>query len=425
MITYPKKWHKTEKYLAYDHLEKHSGFLHKMSDLDTLCREAVLANRIPVLSKNFLLSEFHNPAGSIPSSWERYWDLKETTAYIYRYYLFSKQMVYQTNYSIPVLWLDDIDDWIDKKSYRSLMTERLINSGLDECELIYRKLSGRWRPGAFHKIYTTQSNKEFLKEFYQLIRYGYWEEICFHRQPSLEVWTVVDDIVRQLGTDFWAMHIRRSDVLYHPHRPHTRHASYIPWVMANLKCARLDSSTPLFLMTDERDPVYLTPLQKKFNVIQATDFESYRNLASKYKDDNFLCFHIERLIFQQAKRRYKNIGCFCSEYEFVHFPKPMLIKFNQLPPYSSLSDDCELKYISYLSLERRSLKRETPIEKKSLKNILTIKKKWPYTPLSKDPYINQGVNRVLQRSLLIKYGFAQIILHLRLGLRRCLEKAKA
>ena len=417
MIVYPKKWHKTEKYLAYDHLAGHSGFLHKMSDLDTLCREAVLTNRIPALSKNFTLSEFHNPAGPISSSWERYWDLTETTAYIYRYYPFSKQMIYQTNYSIPVLWLEDIDNWIDKKSYRSLTIERLINSGLDECELIYRKLSGRWRPGAFHRIYATQSDKERLKELYQLIRYGHWEEICFHRKPSLEVGTVVDDIVRQLGADFWAIHIRRSDVLYHPYRPHSRHASYMPWVIANLKCARLDNNIPLFLMTDERDPAYLVPLQKEFSVVRAADFKSYRNLSSKYEDDNFLCFHIERLIFQRAKRRYKNIGCFCSEYEFIHFPKPMLTKLNRLPSYSSLSGNCELKCISYLSLERRSPRREPIIEKKSLTNILTIEKKWPYRPLSKYSYINKIANKLLQRLLLLKYSFARGMLYLKFVLR--------
>ena len=389
MIGYPKSWRETKKYLAYDHLTYNSsgdshGFLHQWTELNAICLDAILANRIPVLPRNLTLSKFHNPAGSLLSSWDRYWDLKETKFILYYFYPFSGKIVHQATYSVPVFWVDDIKDWISKKSHKVVSTEVPTDLSSIECELVYRRLSSPslWSQH-FKKIRSGYFTYRKVKKYYQLMRYQYLEKAFFHRKPSPEVWAVVADIVKQLGSGFWAIHIRRNDLLNNPIYPHSKYASNISWITANLECTGLNKETVLFLMTDERDSSYLLSLQEKFNIVRATDFMSYKNLTAKYPGDNFLCFHIERLIYMHAKRRYRTATHSSGAFEFISFLEPVYEKLNYLPPYHPLPVNCKKKYFSYLSLERKH----------------RLLNQWPAL-------------------LPLRYSFAQNILHFRLKLNQ-------
>ena len=403
-ITYPKIWKETKKYLAYESRPNYSGFLHQWADLDIVCLEAALTNRIPVLSKKLTLPSHHNPAGPALSSWERYWDIEETKIYIYRYYPFSKRIIHQTTYPIPVLWIDDLSGWISKKSHKIVSTEALQDSCLAECELIYRKLPSHKWPSYFDGIQSTNLTHIIIKKIYQLARYGYLEKAFFHRKPSSEIWAVVVDIVKQLEANFWAIHIRRNDTLVGSvasSYPHAKYASNIPWIVANLNCAGLNKNTPIFLMTDERNPLYLSALEKKLNIIHASDFKAYQNLVEKYPDDNFLCFQIERLIYLHAKRRYRTATYWGEVFEFTPFPEPICEILNHLPPHYPLPVDRKRKYFSYLSLEGN----------------YNHKIKWELARL----YFKLAAHPLSKRSpslLSLRYSLAQKILQLRLKLRR-------
>ena len=385
MIIYPKSWNKTKKYLTYGHLSNKPGFLHQSANLNTVCLEATLANRIPVLSKKFTLSKIHNPAGSISSSWDRYWDLKKTKAYIYRYYPFPKHVIHQATYSVPTLWLDDLSDWMSKNPHRVTSAKELIKAD-DTCKVIYRKPSVSIWSWSLRDFQPSSLGDKVTKKLYKLIQYGYSEQIFFHRKPSVEVWAVVDDIIKQLGSNFWAIHIRRNDVLKRHSPLQTKHASNMSWVIGNLKVARMDRNTPLFVMTDEQDSSYLLPLQEEFNIIRATDFKSYKKIITKYPNDNFLCFCIERLIYLQARRRYKTAAYRGEAFEFMPFLKPVYERLNYLPPYCPLPVNCKKRYFSCLSLERK----------------YRLSNKWPAL-------------------LSLKYRFAQRVIHLRLSLSRRLD----
>ena len=355
MTIYPKTWRETNKYLTYGHFPPNPGLSHQVSNLSTVCMEAVRTNRIPVFSKKFTLSKIHNPAGPVLSSWDRYMDITKTMAYIYRYYPFSKQIILQAIYPIPVLWLADLDGWIDRKYHRTIFKEILRDSDLNEDELIYRKPATDWWTFDFPESQYNRTKGKIAKKAVQLAHNNYEERIFFHRRPSAEVSAVVDNIVKKIGKNFWAIHIRRNDVLTNSGRAyvHAAYASNISWISVNLKCALLDKDTPIFLMTDEKDPLYSFDLQEKFNVVRAADFNSYKNLIAKYPDDNFLCFYIEKLIYTHAKRRYKTAIHSGEEFEFISFPDPAYKKLNFLPPHYPLPVNCKKKYLSYLSLEKK------------------------------------------------------------------------
>ena len=172
--------------------------------------------------------------------------------------------------------------------------------------------------------------------------------------------------------------------------------------MANLECAGLDENTPLFLMTDEKDSSYLLPLQGKFNVIRANDFKSYTNLIAKYPDDNFLHFYVERLISYHAKRPYTTSKPYSKTVHFINFKKPMAIQFNNLAPHDQLPVNCEGKYYSYLPLKKK-------------RNYFKII--W----LSDLIFSIKGGHKLSLILIHLKYTFAQNMLHLRVGLRRCLQ----
>ena len=384
MINYPESWRKTEKYLAYDHLTNSPGFLHQLAELNAVCLDAIRANRIPVLPRKLILSRPHNPFNSFLSSWDRYWDLEETIFILYRYYPFSKRALQQATYTVPILWVDNISNWIKEKPHKIISTEVLTNSNLTEYKLIYRKIPSSilWSQH-FNDIQCGDLTYRMIQKNYQLIRYQYVEKAFFHRKPSSEVWAVVVDIVKQLGEDFWAIHIRRNDLLTNPYQPHSGYASNMSWIITNLKCAELNKNTAVFLMTDEQDSSYTLPLQEKFNIIRAEDFKIYKDLIAKYPDDNFLCFHVERLVYMHAKRRYKTATHFDGAFEFIPFPKPVYTKINYYPPHYPLPTGRKGRYFSYLSLERKN----------------KLLNKWPTL-------------------LPLRYTFAQNMLQLRLGLGR-------
>ena len=410
MSIYPKTWLETKKYLTYGHLPSDPGFTHQRGNLNIVCLEAVLTKRIPVLSKNLTLSVTHNPAGPVLSSWDRYFDISKTTAHIYHYYPFTKQMIHQVTYTIPVLWVDDLDDYISRKFHKVIFRESLKNPDLDKYELIHRKPTNTWWSADSPIGRYNQSKQESNKEVFQLTRDKYQEKIFFHRKPTIEIWAVVNDIVEQLGGDFWAIHIRRNDMLNQPNS-HGACASNVPWIITNLECASLDKHTPIFLMTDEKDPLYLLPLQKKFNIVRASDFKSYQNICDKYLDDNFLCFWIESLVFFHAKRRYqtdkfsgRDIG-----YKFMHFLQPKLEKYNYLPPHYPLPTKNKEKYFSDLSLKRKGWFLNKWLKKSPL-----------FFP-RKYRFMERVVNKI-SLFLPLKYKFIKNLLRLRLSLNRQSKK---
>ena len=374
-----------ERYLTYGPLEGEYGFLHQWNNIHAVIKESWSYKRTAVLPKNVYLSKFHNFSGGMWSSWDRYWDISELDIYTYQSirFLFSKQIKFKKKSTLSILWLNDIKKWLSERPHKMIIRESLkeITGEIAQVNVLYRQPSHIvWAhniPAVKNGFFNNLGRR--IKLFPNRVR----GITLIHAKPASEVGAVVSDIVGQLGQDFWAIHIRRNDVLEHPNHMHSIYASAMPWVIANLKCARLAHTIPIFLMTDEKKSSYLLPLQKKFKIVRVTDFESFQNLFAKYPSDNFLRFHIEKLIFDQAKRRYKTATYWGEKLEAISYPKPAVRKLNFLPPHYPISTGSEEKYFSYLSLEKKN--------------------KW----LDKWPSL-----------LLARYHFAQKMLGLRLSLRR-------
>ena len=349
---------KRKKYLTFGSSLKGPGFLHLWANICAVCIEALYYKRIPVLSPKLYMHKNYSLVGDgLWSSWDRYWDISELNIFTYKiiYSLFYKRVEFKKKSAFPVLWVDDIERWLSENNYK-IIAEKLSGEEADEtsqANILYHKSSARvWG----NVISTKEPNKKLskiLKKIPKIFIKSTQDVICIHAKPTPEIWAVVDDIVKQLGVDFWAIHIRRNDVLTNRAYIHSAHASNIPWIVTNLKCAKLNKNIPVFVMTDEKDPFFLLPLQKIYNIIRANNFNSYQKLIAKYPGDNFLCFHIERLIYLHAKRRYKTATYWGESLEFMPFLEPQLEKLNHLPPHYPLPANCTKRYFSYLSLERK------------------------------------------------------------------------
>ena len=413
------------RYLTYGAFPNRFGFIHLWYNVEIVCLESLYHKRAPVLPRTLYLPETHNPTGGMWSSWDKYWDMDELNVYIYQYTrcLFREHIKLENKITLPALWLNDIETWLNTREHKMIteklpqletwlntrdyntVTEKLqqkIETKIAQSTILYRKpWQGWWgayppaskREGMFVKkikkiILLSAKPTRLLAKLVPRRAYARLKPTFIHLKPTSEVWTVVDDIVKRLGSDFWAIHIRRNDVLKHL-QSHALYASNLSWVTANLECARLKKNMPLFLMTDEQDPLYLLPLEKKFNIIRANDFKSFQNLIVKYPNDNFLYFHVERLVFLHAKRRYKTVEYFGKKLDFMPFQKPRLDKVKYLPPHCFLPANCEEKYFSSFSLKHK----------------YKILNKWPFL-------------------IPLRYSFAQSMLHFRLGLRRRFEQVK-
>ena len=343
-----------KRYLTYGPSENRPGFMHLWANICAVCTESLYHKRIPVLSSKLSLPKKHNPRRSEQwSSWSRYWDISELNAYTYKVVnsFFYQHIKVKEQLTLPILWVDDIEKWLANKEHRIINQEsaKEIKNEIIQASILYRKpYNLMWANTTTGRI----SVRDRIRTFRLAIK-PVRHMTFIHAKPAPEIWAVVDDIVGQLGTDFWAIHIRRNDVLTNRSYIHSIYASNIPWIVTNLECANLNKDFPVFLMTDERDTSYLLPLQKRFNIIRANDFKSYQNLIAKYPGDNFLCFHIERLIYLHAKRRYKTVAYWGETFEFMPFPEPRLEKVNYLPPHYPLPINCRGKYFSYLALERK------------------------------------------------------------------------
>ena len=349
-----------ERYLTYGPLDGKRGFLHQWNNICITCTESLYNKRIPVLPRIFTLPESHNPAGSIDTHWDRYWDIENMRAGIFRYT--SSDKILDANFfPFYCLWVDDVEDWLSKKSHKIIETRSLRHNPFKDqsvkmSEILYIKPHTRlWR-----LINSDHEGKQILKRnFLEKVtrRLKHHDitskEIFIAASPSREVCEVVEDIVAHLGKHFWALHVRRGDLLVAPRMqmkyPHAPYASSIPWILANLECSGLSKDTPIFLMTDERKPGYFDALYKKFNIMQATDFESFRKASAFYPKDNFFRYHIERQVYLQAARRYRTATYYGRKLEFSLWPERQVRFVHELPPHAPMPAHRRGAYLSYLS----------------------------------------------------------------------------
>ncbi|XP_065892994.1 uncharacterized protein [Dysidea avara] len=120
-----------------------------------------------------------------------------------------------------------------------------------------------------------------------------WVIKHFRYGPSVHA--IVDKIVRRIGSEFNAIHVRRTD---HPARKFP-----VDYWLASLETANCTTDVPLYVATDERDRRYFDPFKEKgYKLHWASDFHNLLHFdVSPDVVKDFTSIH-EQLLCEQAAK---------------------------------------------------------------------------------------------------------------------------
>jgi len=123
--------------------------------------------------------------------------------------------------------------------------------------------------------------------------------------PSPEVAELAGEIIRQLPPDYYAVHIRRGDMLQI--NPCLKTLTSPKAVSRALAQAGVVPDAPLYLMSDEKNRRWLQALRKQWpGMLHYTDFPRLVELvhAPRKEADNYFLFCVEQQILQHAAKAF-------------------------------------------------------------------------------------------------------------------------
>ena len=313
-----KNYSGTVGYLTYGPAVQEAGMKHQWNNIKAVCREAVACGRCVVADLKVHIPTLHNSHGKSVAGWDRYWDLSSIRACTF----LNRQV---RSVPLNIIWEKNIEEWLSNNNQHSLQSYEIIGDCHSEKKFLHRQIAEpSW---SNNRIPLTADQLLSLNK--QLGAVGQENDIIIEARPSDAVRSAVKDIIQAIGSDYWGIHIRRNDFLYR--YAGAEKVSSSTWIIANLISAGLTKHTPLFVMTDEKDPAYLSSLRKQFRVVTFWDFPSGHDLAEKYPGDDFIVYHTERQIWMQAHRLYK---CPYEAFDYNRF-------------FHSLDDDVQLQHVQY------------------------------------------------------------------------------
>ena len=121
--------------------------------------------------------------------------------------------------------------------------------------------------------------------------------------PSAEVVRLARPVIDQLGAHgagFAAVHVRRGDRL---HGWQWRRRTSFTHVSRMLRRFGVDAETPVYVLSDERDPRYWAQMQSRCRLRRYWDFQELADLVSTangLEPDNYLLFEVEKEILRHA-----------------------------------------------------------------------------------------------------------------------------
>ena len=130
--------------------------------------------------------------------------------------------------------------------------------------------------------------------------------VSFAMRPSARVRQLAAPVLAALRArwpeGFVAVHVRRGDRLFGPIRWFTRP----PGVRRRLRALGVRDGSPLFLLTDERDPGFRRALVRDFEVAASADFPALAALVDPGAGglpDNYLLYEVEKAVMRGARVR--------------------------------------------------------------------------------------------------------------------------
>lgn len=118
-------------------------------------------------------------------------------------------------------------------------------------------------------------------------------------RPSRRIVELAQAVIRQLG-DYCAVHVRRDDMLEMTDRYPNLDRDTQPDRIGETLARVLEPGAAVYIMTNERDKSFFTPLKSRFRLQQYFDFPELNELVSGPEPDNFLLFEVEKKIFEAA-----------------------------------------------------------------------------------------------------------------------------
>ena len=262
-------------YLRYDDPQRTSaGIGHWLTNLKCLALEAARLRRVAILP-SLVLSEKHNFGVHRDWRWETYFDLG------------AAQLVNIVTGRSRAAPITDRAPPCD--SSLTLAPREPAPRCARSVQLIVRRVEGYYPPCVPRSLLPN------------------WVRLSV--PPSTTVTDLVEPVVRRLLSHprgYVAIHIRRGD--------RARLPTYAPWaeattpdrVRAKLREHGVGRETPVYVMSDERDPAYWAALRECCRMYRYRDFRELSAVVArvgKNAPDNYLLFVAEREIMRHARFR--------------------------------------------------------------------------------------------------------------------------
>lgn len=258
-----------ERYLMYCEWVGSAGIGHLRSNLHSNMRDAFRLGRVCVITKTPNLSKIHNHNVSLRSPWTKYIDFEKTLFPKGFQYVFDETFIQTQSFALREILVIQATHQVTEAENTKY---RLIIRDLRHCQL--------------YRITVPWINQQSSMK----IRF------C----PSKIVMNEAEIVLKQLPSEFVALHIRRGDMLNNAGVVEENTSEKI----LELLHRRNPTKLPVFLMTDEWDRNFYSALAKEFTIYR---YDNFANLVQVHNlEDNYLLYQIERIIASKAKFSFAN-----------------------------------------------------------------------------------------------------------------------
>lgn len=277
------------------------GYMHNLTNLIGLCREAAHLGRRPVLAVP-CFDPVHNFGVPVTKQWNEYVNVETIQVND----ISESGILNQSSpHNVFAVLEDDfqISSFPDSEIVVIHGAENGDQDAFREKAILVRELTPEYAIWG-------DANPE--------LRTRYNVSIC----PSKMIEELAGLVADRLGS-YVALHVRRGDRMKQNRLidRYTR-ANYITSFISD----RFGKAYPVFLMTDERKPGFFDALRSEFDLVTYQDFPALRDLVNPSRPDNFMLFCVEKLIYYRAAHRIgvftdaDSVDCSLSPYsmDYIH-----------------------------------------------------------------------------------------------------------
>ena len=261
----------------YEDNRNYRGLNHCLKNLQTIIKEAIYLDRIPVISPP-LFHPKHNFGIELTYHWEKYLNLSKTVVYLKDSCKFRKRQK-------PFLFIYEED-------FKQLKFEKdLVNS-----------------VNPHHKITRAENtNYQLIVRSIGTIMHGMWwnaipeiwEKIRIEFVMSEDVLKISRNVIDRLEW-YAAIHVRRGDRLKQ-NKSLKKFTSPQHILKVAYKIVPLQSN--IYILSNEKDRNYFASLKDHYKIYQYFDFEELNSILSCQEPDNYFLYMIEKCIARSAAKK--------------------------------------------------------------------------------------------------------------------------